>query len=205
MPLLPGRKVQYDWFEGCVPDAVDVDDEAYLESAFSFSECRATAPHAIRLARGAHVYSATIFDVGPNGTVSVGRCSMLNGARVVCDQRIEIGSFATISWNVIFMDCYRMPFEPQARRRCIEAMQRFPKWQMEIESPSAPIVLRDNVWVGFDVCILPGVTIGEGSIVGARSVVNGDVPDYTVVAGNPARPIRELPRPEVRDPLESAS
>jgi acetyltransferase-like isoleucine patch superfamily enzyme len=204
MPLLADRKVAYDWFEGSVPESVDVDDEAYLESAFSFSECRTTAPHAIRLARGAHVYSATIFDIGPNGKVSVGRCSMLNGARIQCDQRIEIGSFATISWNVIFMDCYRTPFDPLERRRCIEAMARFPAWQMLIESPSAPIVLRDNVWIGFDVCILPGVTIGEGSIVGARSVVNCDVPEYTVVAGNPARPIRELPRPEVRDPLESA-
>ena len=59
---------------------------------------------------------------------------------------------------------------------------------------SNPIRLHDNVWIGFDVCVLPGVTIGEGSIVGARSVVNADVPAYTIVAGNPARVIRELPR-----------
>jgi len=40
--------------------------------------------------------------------------------------------------------------------------------------------------------VLPGVTIGEGSVVGARSVVNADVPPFTVVAGNPARIIRKL-------------
>jgi acetyltransferase-like isoleucine patch superfamily enzyme len=203
MPLSADRKVPYDWFDGAVPISVDVDDEAYLESAFSFSDCLNLTPHAIRIARGAHVYSATIFDVGLHGSVSVGRCSMLNGARIICDSRIEIGSYATISWNVIFMDSYRTPFDPAARRAAIHAAAHRAKWRMQVEAPSAPITLHDNVWIGFDVCVLPGVTIGEGSVVGARSVVNADVPAYTVVAGNPARPIRELPRPADRDPLES--
>ncbi|HEY2734819.1 MAG TPA: acyltransferase [Polyangiales bacterium] len=203
MALTPDRKVPHDWFDGRVPDVVDVADEAYLESAFSFSDCRARAAHAIQIARGAHVYSASIFDIGPHGTVTVGRCSMLNGVRIVCEQRIVIGSYATISWNVIFMDCYRMPFDPIARRLCIEIASQHAGWQVDCDAPSAPIVLHDNVWIGFDVCVLPGVTIGEGSIVGARSVVNSDVPAYTVVAGNPARPIRELARPDDRDPLES--
>jgi acetyltransferase-like isoleucine patch superfamily enzyme len=200
--LTHDRRIPHDWFDGRVPEVVDVDAEAYLESAFSFCECRARTAHAIRIARGAHVYSSTIFDVGENGSVSVGVCSMLNGARLICDARIEIGAFATISWNVQFIDSYRMPFEPSARRRRIQELARYPGWQLQSDAPGAPIVLRDNVWIGFDVCILPGVTIGEGSVVGARSVVNADVPDYTVVAGNPARAIRRLPPPELRNPLE---
>jgi len=203
MALSADRRVLHDWFDGQVPRSVDVDDEAYLESAFSFSECRAEAEHAIRIARGAHVYSATIFDVGPAGSVAVGPCSMLNGARLVCDARIEIGAFATVSWNVIFMDSYRIPFDPMARRRCLEQAASHPERRVEVQAPAQAITLHDNVWIGFDVCVLPGVTIGEGSVVGARSVVVGDVPAYTIVAGNPARPIRELPRPAVRNPLES--
>ena len=50
----------------------------------------------------------------------------------------------------------------------------------------------NNVWLGFDACVMPGVTIGEGAIVGARSVVFDDVPAYAVAAGNPARVIRRL-------------
>jgi acetyltransferase-like isoleucine patch superfamily enzyme len=196
--------VPHDWFDGQVPESVDVDDEAYLESAFSFSQCRNDAPHAIRIARGAHVYSATIFDVGPKGSVAVGQCSMLNGARLICEARIEIGAYATISWNVIFMDSYRLPFDPALRRLCIERAARHPQWQVEAEAPSRPITLQDNVWIGFDVCVLPGITIGEGSVVGARSVVTTDVAPYTIVAGNPARAIRDLPQPVVRDPLESS-
>lgn len=59
-----------------------------------------------------------------------------------------------------------------------------------------PVRIEDHAWVGFNVIILKGVTIGEGAIVAAGSVVTKDVPAFTVVAGNPARVIRELPREE---------
>jgi len=57
---------------------------------------------------------------------------------------------------------------------------------------SKPIVIENNVWVGFDSVILSGVTIGEGAIVGARSVVRNDVEPWTVVAGNPAVVVKRL-------------
>ena len=195
MRLTPDRRVPYDWYDGVVPECADVDEQAYLESAFSFIDCRARRQHAVRIARGAHVYSASIFDLGPEADVSIGECSMLNGARLVCDGKIEIGRFATISWNVVFMDSYRLPVDPDARRPLVVNAARAGHWPLEAVSPPHAIKLHDNVWIGFDVCVLPGVTIGEGSVVGARSVVASDVPPYMVVAGNPARPIRELPRP----------
>lgn len=55
-----------------------------------------------------------------------------------------------------------------------------------------PIVIEDKVWIGINSTILPGVTIGYGSIVGANSVVTRSVPPFTVVAGNPARVIKEI-------------
>jgi len=61
---------------------------------------------------------------------------------------------------------------------------------------ASPIRVERNVWIGFDACILPGVTIGEGSVVGAKSVVTESVPPFTVVAGNPARVIRTLDDPQ---------
>jgi galactoside O-acetyltransferase len=59
---------------------------------------------------------------------------------------------------------------------------------------TAPIRICDYVWLGFDVVVLKGVTIGEGAIVGARAVVTHDVPPWTIVAGNPARVVKEIPR-----------
>ncbi len=55
-----------------------------------------------------------------------------------------------------------------------------------------PIVLEENVWIGTGATILPGVTIGEGSIIAAGSVVTRDVPPMTVVGGVPARAIKKI-------------
>ena len=54
------------------------------------------------------------------------------------------------------------------------------------------VVIEDKAWIGFNVIVLKGVTIGAGAIVGAGSVVSKDVPPFTIVAGNPARLVREL-------------
>lgn len=54
------------------------------------------------------------------------------------------------------------------------------------------IVIQDDAWIGAGSIILPGVTIGEGSVVGAGAVVTKDVPPYTVVVGVPARPIQRI-------------
>lgn len=53
-----------------------------------------------------------------------------------------------------------------------------------------PVVIGDDVWIGSRVIVLPGVSIGRGAILGAGAVVTRDVPDYAIVAGNPARIIR---------------
>jgi acetyltransferase-like isoleucine patch superfamily enzyme len=182
---------------------VDVDAQAHLESAYTFALCRAERAHAVRIARAAHIYSSTLFDVGAHGSVEVGPFAMLNGARLVCEARIEIGAYAAISWNVVIMDSYRVARDPARRRALIERSSVPLHRLLDAEAPARPVRLHDNVWLGFDVCVLPGVTIGKGSVVGARSVVCSDVPAYTLVAGNPARPVRELPRPAAssREPV----
>jgi acetyltransferase-like isoleucine patch superfamily enzyme len=53
------------------------------------------------------------------------------------------------------------------------------------------VVIKDNVWIGEFVSVLPGVTIGKGSIIGANSVVSKDIPDYVIAVGIPAKPIKK--------------
>lgn len=55
-----------------------------------------------------------------------------------------------------------------------------------------PITVGDNVWIGGHVCVLPGITIGENTVIGAGSVVNRDIPANVVAAGNPCRVIRRI-------------
>jgi len=62
-------------------------------------------------------------------------------------------------------------------------------------------VIKDGVWIGMRAMIMPGVTLGEGAVIAAQSVVTSDVPPYTMVAGSPAREIRKRFAPEIIDRL----
>jgi acetyltransferase-like isoleucine patch superfamily enzyme len=65
-------------------------------------------------------------------------------------------------------------------------------WRHLGKTRTAKVVIRDNCYIGYGTIVLPGVTIGPDSIVGAGSVVTRDVPPRTVVAGVPARPLCDL-------------
>jgi len=137
-----------------------------------------------------------MFDVGPRGRVKLGEYSLILGARIICDTEVIIGAYALISWNVVLMDTYRVPLNAQERRRELELV---PTRQPRLASSnvtSKPICIGRNVWIGFDACVLPGITVGEGAIIGAKSVVTENVPPFTLVAGNPAGVIRQLVRAE---------
>jgi acetyltransferase-like isoleucine patch superfamily enzyme len=70
---------------------------------------------------------------------------------------------------------------------------------------SDPQVIEDDVWIGHNAIILPGCRrIGRGSIIGAGAIVTRNVPRYTVVAGNPAKPIRERFDPSLQEALETS-
>ncbi|KAH8894994.1 acetyltransferase [Thozetella sp. PMI_491] len=64
-----------------------------------------------------------------------------------------------------------------------------------------PIRIGPDCWIGGNAMILPGVTIGRGVTVGAGSVVTKDVPDFVVVAGNPARVLRKIDVSQLQDPV----
>lgn len=56
---------------------------------------------------------------------------------------------------------------------------------------TAPVVIGKNVWIGEGVIVLPGVTIGDGCVIGAHTIVNKDIPAYSMVVGSPAKIIKE--------------
>jgi acetyltransferase-like isoleucine patch superfamily enzyme len=193
------RSLPWDWFPGRIPANVEVADTAYVESTFSFALYRSTQTPGVTLGHGASMYVGTMFDVGPQGRVAIGEYVLMNAVRIICDSEVSIGNHTLISWNVVLMDTYRVPLDVAMRRRELEQVPvRTPRYT-QADVPARPLRIGANVWLGFGVCVLPGVTIGEGAIIGARSVVAENVPPYTVAAGSPARVIRRvIPEEETR-------
>jgi acetyltransferase-like isoleucine patch superfamily enzyme len=194
------RTLEWDWYPGDIPENVAVDESAYIETTFSFALYRSRLECGLSIGRGASMYLGTMFDAGPRAKIRIGDYALIHGARIICDAEIEIGAYTLISWNVVLMDSYRVPFDDADRRRELERVAKRRPRSFDADVPAKPIRIGRNVWIGFDACVLPGVNIGEGAVVGARSVVTADVPAYAVVAGNPAQTIRMLDRPEEASP-----
>jgi len=108
-------------------------------------------------------------------------CSFGDGGHITCINSIQIGSGVRMGRKVFITD-------NSHGSSSIDEMD-IPANRRPMMS-KGPVVIKDFAWIGEMSCILPGVTIGRGSIIGANSVVTKDVPDYAVVAGNPARVIK---------------
>jgi acetyltransferase-like isoleucine patch superfamily enzyme len=192
MRVAGSRTVPGDWHPGTIPDNAEIDPAAVMETSYSFELYRSTLPVGLSVGRGSSVYLGTMLDIGKTGRVSIGEFCLLNGARIICDSSITIGDYALISWNVVLMDSYRLPRDMSTRRELLRGTTGESRRDIDGYREPRPIAIGRNVWIGFDSCVLPGVAIGDGAVVGARSVVVTDVEAYTVVAGNPARVVRKL-------------
>src|SRR5262249_4663228 len=119
--------------------------------------------------------------------------TLLNGALVMAEEKIEIGSHCLVSWNVGIADSDFHPLEPA--QRLIDAQALAPYLENRPARPTlktAPVKICDNVWIRMNAVILKGVTIGESSVVAAGSVVTKNVEPNTVVAGNPAVVVKKF-------------
>jgi acetyltransferase-like isoleucine patch superfamily enzyme len=115
------------------------------------------------------------FGAERGGTITVGEDTFLNeGTSVVAHHRIEIGHSCRIGELVGIFDTDHHAVDALSPLRL------------------APVTIGDNVWIGRGAMILPGVTIGDNAVVAAGSVVTASVAANTLVAGNPARLVREL-------------
>ena len=119
-------------------------------------------------------------------TLRVGNHSGIGmGCDLTIGKSITIGNYCRIASYVVMRDSDGHPSDPVLRKAGAPP---------SIDDVR-PIVIEDNVWIGVRSIISPGVTIGEGSVVAAGSVVLSSIPPFSVVAGNPARRIRSLETP----------
>jgi acetyltransferase-like isoleucine patch superfamily enzyme len=187
------RKVEGDWSPNSIPPNVRFGAGFYCETAQVFRQFRSRQPDALTLGDHVSCYSGCSFALGERATCSIGDFTLLNGAILMADERIEIGSYCLISWNVGIADSDFHPLDPA--QRLLDAQALAPYFAGRPPRPplrTAPVIIGDNVWVGMNAVILKGVTIGDNAVVAAGAVVSKSVPANTVVAGNPAVVIKEL-------------
>jgi galactoside O-acetyltransferase len=109
-------------------------------------------------------------------------------------EQVSIGDDVLISWGVNIVDHNSHAISFSKRKNDVLDWKKGKKDWLNVAI--SPVNIGNKVWIGSNSIILKGVTIGEGSIIGAGAVVTNDVPPWTIVAGNPARVIREIPEDE---------
>ncbi len=114
--------------------------------------------------------SPKIYTFDKNTKLEIGKfCSISNGVKIL------LGGEHRVDWLTTF------PFN---KRKKFSAIKGHPH-------SKGDIIIGNDVWVGLNATILSGVTIGDGAVIGAFSVVSKDIPPYTVVAGNPVQVIKK--------------
>jgi acetyltransferase-like isoleucine patch superfamily enzyme len=111
------------------------------------------------------------------------------GSRVVlrAGLGIRVGRHVTVAANVVLSSDPGHPLDPTARRT-----------QAAPLSDLRQMVVGDDVWIAEGATLLGGITVGDGAVIGAHAVVTKDVPPRTIVAGNPARVVKELDPPRLQ-------
>jgi acetyltransferase-like isoleucine patch superfamily enzyme len=191
--ITPDRRVEQDWWQKPIPEGVSWGEGFYCETAQIFRFMRSRRPDAVVLGNHVSCYAGVSFAIGVAGSCKIGDFTLLNGALIMAEERIEIGKHVLISWNVGIADSDFHPID--AAQRKIDTYALAPYYKDRPERPklkTAPVIIEDGAWIGMNAVILKGVTIGENAVVAAGAVVSKSVPPNVVVAGNPAVIVKQL-------------
>ena len=178
------KTVRKVFSQGKIPDGVTIPKSSTLDTSnLSLKEnC------SLEIGEQTQVVGSLIFDKS-GASISIGDRSFVNGS-IISANTISIVSDVLISLNVSIVDhdSHSIAFS-QRSKDAVDWLNGEKNWK-HVKTSSVDV--GDKVWIGFNAIILKGITIGEGAVIGAGSVVTKDVRPWTVVGGNPARIIREI-------------
>jgi acetyltransferase-like isoleucine patch superfamily enzyme len=172
------RVLEHDWRPVPLPANVVIGERSWLHSSFAFLHYESRHPVGVSIGDDSGVYIGTLFDLGPEGRLSIGDFCTIAGPIISSNHAVEIGHYAFISYHVVIADSVAaLP------ARSYPAVQRYPGPRPR----GGDISIGENVWIGTRAVIVGNVTLGEGAIIGAATVVDFDVAPFAIVAGSPAR------------------
>jgi acetyltransferase-like isoleucine patch superfamily enzyme len=174
----------------CDKQVVKNKDSRFYENSevFNFLNDRSK----IKIGKNTHV-RGELMVLGYGGCIVIGNdCFLGEGSKVWSGELINIGNNVLISHNVSIVDTNAHELNHIERTERYKDLILNGQWKTKGSIITKPVLIKDYAWISFGATILKGVTIGKGSIVAANSVVTKDVPDFTMVAGNPAKFTKKL-------------
>lgn len=173
--------------------AVGVDLKVGASSSFNRVGLRMKSGDRLVIGDNSQVSASLRTDRSP-ATIQIGARTSIGGSLIVAAERVSIGDDVLISWDVTIVDHDSHSLDFALRKD--DAMEWHAGRKNWAHVTIRPVTIENKAWIGVGATILKGVTVGEGAVVAAGAVVTRDVPPWTLVAGNPARAIRDLPRYE---------
>jgi galactoside O-acetyltransferase len=166
-------------------------------STIAWRRVTRAAGNALSVGENSIVHADISFEES-GGNIQIGNRTFIGRSHLVCYRSLAIGDDVIMSWGVTIVDHDSHSIDWTDRRNDVLEWGAGRKDWKNIAH--APVVVSNRAWIGFNVSVLKGVTIGEGAVIGACSVVTRDIPPYTLAVGNPARVIRSLSAPPDANP-----
>jgi acetyltransferase-like isoleucine patch superfamily enzyme len=190
--LIPGYTIPGDWFAGTIPSNIEVGENTVVDSAFCFKHYYSSLPVGLKI--GNHVtFWRTSLAAEENACIEIGDYCYIANASLVCSQKISIGNYVFIAGGVTIADSDFHPVAPAARLADTIALSPVGNRKKRPAIKVLPVIIEDDVWIGFNATILKGVRIGAGATIQPGAIVIEDVEPGAVVSGNPAKNIDRIP------------
>jgi maltose O-acetyltransferase len=184
-PLEPGKKIEGDWYNFPVPLNIEVGENTVIDSSSCFKKYFSQLPVGLKV--GSHVtLQSPALGIEKNGYVEIDDYSYISSACLAAYDKIIIGKYVFIAGGVTIVDTDFHPLDPALRMLDTIAVSTIGDKSRRPRFDTAPVIIEDDVWIGFNATILKGVTIGKGSVIEPGALVSKNIPAGSVVSGNPA-------------------
>ena len=185
--LKAGERLENDVNDRSAPTNIEVGEGVRMDSVAGFKQFRTKAEVGMRI--GDHTTLCGVqFATSERGVIEIGADCYIDGASIIAEEKVTIGDRVVIAVQVTIADSDFHPIDPE--QRALDCVALSPSGDGK-RPPflTRPVIVENDVWIGFGAVLLKGVRVGQGVIVGAGSVVTKDVPAGMFVSGNPARVI----------------
>jgi acetyltransferase-like isoleucine patch superfamily enzyme len=184
-PLQAGKKIEGDWYNFPIPINIEVGENTVIDSSSCFKKYFSQLPTGLKVGSNVTLQSPAL-GIEKNGYVEIGDYSYLSSACIAAYDKVIIGKYVFIAGGVTIVDTDFHPLDPATRMLDTVAVSTIGDKSRRPKFDTAPVVIEDDVWIGYNATILKGVTIGKGSVIEPGAVVSKNVPAGSIVSGNPA-------------------